>query len=65
MRVSALKPFLILNVSVFSPTTVAGPRFGRGGGNGQSTLVGNAANDWFFTNYPSAIINLRSDEQVD
>jgi hypothetical protein len=56
---------LILNATVFCTTSPAGPHFGNGGGFGQSTLLGNAADDWFFTNDAVAILNRRSNEQLD
>jgi hypothetical protein len=56
---------LVLNQSVFCTSTVPGPRFGRGGGNGQSTLVGNGGQNWFFTLYSSAIVDLNSTETVN
>jgi hypothetical protein len=56
---------LVFNKTVFSTTTPPGPRFGRGGGNGQSTLVGNGTQNWFFTFYPTAIVDLAAGEQVN
>jgi hypothetical protein len=49
----------VLNVTVFCPVTLPGPRFGFGGG-AQGTLIGSpSADDWFFTNYVSDILNYR------
>ena len=56
---------LDLNYTVFVPSTPPGPRFGYGGGEFQTTIIGNAAQDWFFTDYSTTILYLQPDEQVD
>jgi hypothetical protein len=56
---------LILSTTVFCTGTAPGPRFGRGGGNGQSTMLGNGGRNWFFTLYPSVIVDLKSTDQVN
>src|SRR5262249_24723522 len=44
---------LILGTTVAAPTDPPGPRFGFGGGERQSTIVGDGARHWFFTWYAS------------
>jgi hypothetical protein len=56
---------LVLNSTVFTPSVVPGPHFGYGGGQRQTTIVGNSARDWFFTMYASIVINRRPDEAVN
>ncbi len=56
---------LILGKTVFVPVSPPGPRFGRGGGSGQSTLIGGSGQDWFFTLYPTTIINRKKNDFVD
>jgi hypothetical protein len=56
---------LVLNSTVFCTGTPPGPRFGRGGGNGQSTLFGGGGQNWFFTLYPSEIVDLTNNDIVN
>lgn len=56
---------LILGRTVFVPAQVAGPLWGRGGGSQQSTLFGGGGLDWYFTQYPFAIVDLQvGQEQI-
>jgi hypothetical protein len=59
------RDFLALNATVFGTGTPPGPGFGRGGGEGQSTLIGGGGQNWFFTLFASAIIDLKSTDQVN
>jgi hypothetical protein len=56
---------LILNTTVFVPPTPPGPHFGRGGGTGSSTMLGNGGENWFFTLYATTIIDLKPTDLVD
>jgi hypothetical protein len=57
---------LVLNSTVFVSSVAPGPRYGRGGGFQQSTLVGGGGLNWFFTLFPSTIVDLRVGlDQVD
>ena len=56
---------LTLNQTVFSSATIPGPRFGRGGGENQTTMIGNGGQDWYFTQYASTIIDLNGFDVVD
>jgi hypothetical protein len=57
---------LIVNSTVFLPNTPPGPRFGSGGGSQQSTLIGGGGLNWFFTLFPSTIVDLQQGiEQVN
>jgi hypothetical protein len=57
---------LVQGSTVFSPTTAPGPKFGNGGGAGQTTII--SADDglnWYFTLYASAITGRRLTESVN
>ena len=54
-----------LNQTVFCPSTSPGPRFGLGGGEGQTTMVGGGGDNWFFTLYPTTIVDLQNTDVVD
>jgi hypothetical protein len=56
---------LILNATVFVPPTPPGPRYGRGGGTGSSTMLGNGGDNWFFTLFATTIIDLKATDVVD
>ena len=57
---------LILNVTVICPSgSSPGPRFGRGGGEDQTTMIGNGGDNWFFTLYPTTVVDLKSTDAVD
>jgi hypothetical protein len=56
---------LALNTTVFCTSATPGPHLGHGGGSGQSTLIGGGGRNWFFTLFPSAIVDRKSTDQVN
>jgi hypothetical protein len=50
---------LIVNSTVFLPNVPPGPGWSSGGGLGQSTLYGGGGLNWFFTLFPSTIVDLK------
>ena len=56
---------LALGQTVFCPATIPGPHIGYGGGNGQSTMIGNGGQNWFFTLYATDVVDLKPTDQVD
>ena len=54
---------LVLNGTIFADSTPPGPRFGRGGGEFQSTMYGNGGQNWFFTLYPTEIVDLKAEQR--
>ena len=42
-----------------------GPRIGRGGGEDQTTMLGEGGRNWFFTLFPTTVIDLKDTDAID
>jgi len=71
-RVHTLKSTVFTDPLIFGTTVIAfpginndiGPRFGRGGGQFDSTLIGNAGLDWFITGHALDVIDPQPGEII-
>ena len=57
---------LVQGTTVFSSSAPTGPKFGNGGGVGQTTIISAGGNlNWYFTLYATAIVGRRLTESVN